>query len=218
MSYDEHDAAMDDMYERLSQELYPDHKDRAIEEFTAERLRSFYVKHPKVMVPAVLAWQEGKTLRKLEKHYAALIFFVTSIEVFLKATLLKPVVYGLVHNENLADILVELSLGQSGFDRYQGLLKDLFMSLAGIDIGTIQRKGAKVNLITECKRIQKARNDIIHKGDLCVASDAEQAQYICEAIYSEIVCTMLATLGLDVLSKGEIQPQVTKGESDTPRS
>jgi hypothetical protein len=85
-------------------------------------------------------------------------------------------------------------------------------------IGAVQRRDAKDNLITECKRIQKARNDIVHKGDLCVASDAEQAQYICKAVYSEIVCTMLATLGLDVLSKGKIQPQVTKGESDTPRS
>lgn len=207
MSYDEHDAAMDDMYGRLSEELYPEHKEQAIGEFTADRLRSFYVKHPTVMVPAVLAFHEGTTLRNLEKHSAALVFFVTSIEVFLKASLLKPVVYGLVHHEGLADILVELSLGQSGFDRYQGLLRDLFLSLADVDIKTIQRDGAQNNLITECKDLQKIRNDIIHKGARCEFADAEHAQIVCDEVYAKIVCVMLAALGLKVLPKGEIQPE-----------
>jgi hypothetical protein len=55
MSYDEQDAAMDEFYEQISRELYPDHKQQAIQEFTAERLRSFYVQSPNVMRPAVEA-------------------------------------------------------------------------------------------------------------------------------------------------------------------
>lgn len=89
MSYDESDAARDEFIEEIGRELYPDHKIQAIEEFTADRLRSFYVAHPDVMRPAVDSLQEGKALRALGKHSAALVFFVTAIELLLKATLLK---------------------------------------------------------------------------------------------------------------------------------
>lgn len=41
MSYDEHDAAMDEMYERISAELCPEHREQAVSEFTSDRLRSF---------------------------------------------------------------------------------------------------------------------------------------------------------------------------------
>ena len=99
MSCDEFDAARDEMYEQISHELYPDHKIQAISEFATSRLQSYYVKNPMVMQPAVDAVQEGTTLRTNGHHAAAVVFFVTAIELFLKATLLKPVVHGLVHND-----------------------------------------------------------------------------------------------------------------------
>jgi hypothetical protein len=43
MSYDERYAAMDEMYERIGEELYPEHRVQAIGEFTAERLSSYYL-------------------------------------------------------------------------------------------------------------------------------------------------------------------------------
>jgi len=51
MSYDEKDAALDEMYYRIGQELYADQQAQAIEEFTADRLRSFYLMNPEVMRP-----------------------------------------------------------------------------------------------------------------------------------------------------------------------
>lgn len=106
MSYDEFDAARDEMYDQIGRELYPDHKAQAIGEFTSERLRSFYVANPGVMQPAVDAIQEGKRLTQNGHHSAALVFFVSAIEILLKATLLKPVVHGLVHSEGLANAIV----------------------------------------------------------------------------------------------------------------
>ena len=44
MSYDEHDAAMDAFYDDIREQFYPE----AISEFTADRLKSFYVMHPNV--------------------------------------------------------------------------------------------------------------------------------------------------------------------------
>lgn len=204
--YDEHDAARDEMYDKLSEEFYPEHKIQAISEFTAERLRHYYVKHPKVMRPAVDALQEGKRLLESQHHAAALIFFVSTIEMLLKSTLLKPVVHGLVHIEELADVVVESTLGSPGFDRYSKLLQQLFIKLAEMDIKSIRRDGVKVNLLEECSSLQKIRNGIIHQGNLCSSEQADLGLKVAEAVFDEIVNKVLYKLGLTVIEKGEIQP------------
>lgn len=206
MSYDEHDAAADEFYDQISKELYPDHKEQAISEFTEERLRSFYVKSPFVMRPAVDSLQQGKRLLSLEQEAPALVFFVSAIELLLKSTLLKPVVYGLVHHEPLAEIIVRHTLGQSGFDRYEGLLSELFLGLAKMNIKDIKREGSEERLLDECKKLQKIRNDIIHRGEKCSKSDAELAMEVSVAVFELIVRPMLYSLGLTVIERGEIKP------------
>lgn len=206
MSTDEYDAALDEMYERIGEELYPEHKAQAIGEFTAERLRSFYLKNPEVMRPALLAFKEAKALHEANHHSAALVFFVTSIELFLKATLLKPVVYGLVHNDGLADVIVQYALGQSGFDRYKNLLARFFTDIAKIDLNEIRRDGASKALLDEALEIQQVRNKIIHQGAVCTESDSCLARDIALLVFGRIVVQMFHALGLDVLEKGLIKP------------
>jgi HEPN domain-containing protein len=205
MSYDPLDAMRDEMYEEISRELYPEHRAQAIGDFTAERLRSYYVANPQVMRPAVDAIQEGKRLAQSGHSAAAVVFFVTAVEILLKATLLKPVVYGLVHSEGLADIIVEQALGQPGFDRYSNLLAQLFSELAAMDIRAITRKDTKVKLLAECTALQKLRNEIIHQGATCEATRAEHARAVAVAVYELVVHPMLAILGLQVIERGEIQ-------------
>lgn len=205
MSYDEHDAQVDAFYEQLAHELYSAQQEQAIEEFTAERLRSFYVTHPAVMRPAVDALQEGKALLAGQRHSAALVFFVSAVELLLKATLLKPVVYGLIHHEALADVVVQHALGQTGFDRYEGLLADLFAQLASIDLKDVARDGAGTNLLSEAKKLQAMRNRIIHQGTRCSSSEAEEAHAVAVATYDLIVFPMLASIGLAVGDRGAIR-------------
>lgn len=206
MSYDEYDAAWDEMYDRIGQELYPEHRAQAIEEFTADRLRSFYLKNPEVMRPALTALKEAKALRESNHFSAALVFYVTSIELFLKATLLKPVVYGLIHNDALADVIVQYALGQSGFDRYKSLLAKLFADIAEIDLADIQREGAVKPLLDEALDIQKIRNKIIHQGAMCGEAETNLARDVATLVFGRIVVQMFDTLGLNVHEKGLIKP------------
>ena len=143
MSYNPEDAAMDEFYDQISKEIYPEHKEQAIEEFTKEKLKSYYLLNPGVMRPAVDAIQEGNWLLENKRFSPALVFYVTAIELLLKATLLRPVLYGLIHNESLAEIMVKHILGQTGFDRYENLLAQLFDSLANINIRQYQGKELK---------------------------------------------------------------------------
>jgi hypothetical protein len=185
MSYDEHDAAWDAFYEQISEELYPDHKTQAIQEFTGERLRSFYIRHPEVMRTAVFAYKEAKELHELGRPGPALY-------------------YGLVHNDQLAAIVVEHALGQSGFDRYKSLLSNLFSSLAGTDLAEVKRESATEKLLDEALSLQKHRNKVIHQGASCTPEDADRAKAITAAVYSRIVLPMLNALGLEVQDKGLI--------------
>ncbi|CAG9201458.1 conserved hypothetical protein [Burkholderia gladioli] len=207
MSYDDHDAAMDEMYERIGDELYSEHRVQAIGEFTAERLASFYLANPMVMRPAVDALQEAKLLKERGHHAAAVVFCATTIELLLKATLLQPIVYGLVHNAGLADIIVKHALGQTGFDRYRGLMSRLFQELANLDLAGVARDGVSVALIDESKHVQELRNDIIHKGRSCGATDAEEAIDVAVAVFDKMVVDVLWSIGLAVGEKGRIAPR-----------
>lgn len=209
MSYDEHDAAMDEFYEQISRELYPDHKQQAIEEFTAERLRSFYITHPSVMRPAVEAVQEAKALLAAERFSPALVFSASAFELLLKATLLRPVVYGLVHHDALAELLVQRVVGrQTDIGRYEGLLAKLFEELAGINLRAICREGVTTPLLKEAAELQGLRDRILHQGTHCSHEEAERAFHVALSIYEEIVVPMIGALRLRVGEKGVIAPAV----------
>lgn len=205
MTYDSDDAARDEMYEQMSRELYPDHKALAITEFTTSRLQSYYVANPRVMRPAVDAIQYGNKLRANCHDAAAVVFFVTAVELLLKATLLKPVVHGLVHSDGLAEVIVQQALGQPGFDRYVSLLKKMFVDLVSLDIAAVRRPLAPIPLLDECTQQQKRRNTIIHQGASATSEEAELAQLVAVAVYELIVQPMLGALGLWVVEHGEIQ-------------
>lgn len=205
MSYDPDDAARDEFYDSISKELYPDHKTQAISEFTTERLRSFYVSNPNVMIPAVEVIKQGKKLNEAGFPSAALIFFVTGIELLLKATVLKPVVHGLVHSAPLAEAVVEQALGQSGFDRYTKLLSRLYSEFSGLDINAIRRNNEKQNLLTECSALQALRNKIIHQGAICNVTEAANGLDVVTAVYEKIVFPVLAALKLTVDKEGTIE-------------
>ena len=204
MNYDEQDAAIDEFYDQISKELYPVHKEQAIEEFTQEKLKSYYLKNPAVMRPAVEAIQEGNWQLEQKRYSPALVFYVTAIELLLKATLLRPVLYGLIQNEGLAEIMIKHILGQTGVERYENLLAQLFDNLADIDVKQISREGIKTKLFVECRELQKVRNNIIHQGPSCTDKDAERGKLVSVAVFEEIVRPMLYSLGLTVIEKGRI--------------
>lgn len=204
MSIDPHEAAMEEAYDRLAEELYGEHKEQAIEEFTNERLRSYYADNPWVMRPAVEAIKEGKRLQGNGHHSAAFIFFVSAIEILLKATLLRPVLYGLIHNESIAEIFVQHTLSQSGFDRYEKLLAKLYQTLANNDLSEVVREGTKQSVLAECRELQTVRNGIVHRGETCSSEQAETSRMIAVAVFEEVVQPLLYAIGLDVIEKGQI--------------
>ncbi len=139
------------------------------------------------------------------KHYSAsLVFFMTCIELLLKATILKPIVSGLVHHEALAEIIVAHVLGQAGFDRYDKLLEIIISTFTDLELKNISRDDEPAKLFSECKALQKIRNKIIHSGEVCTKEDAEQARIVSVAVYELIVKPIIGALNLKVGEHGVI--------------
>jgi hypothetical protein len=201
MSDTEQDARLDEYLVQMSERFYPEHKEQAIEEFTIERLQSFYLKNPDILTPGIRMYIEARELQ--EKHPSASYVFATSaIELFLKSSLLKPVVYGLVHNESLAEIIVETALSSSGFKRYNKLLSGLFSELLGIDINKVKSFGSDKFLLKEVSDVQDKRNNIIHQGIIVDKDDAKFAIDVAYGVLHRIINPMLLGIGLWMNKKG----------------
>jgi len=198
MSITPNEAALEEFYDQISEELYPEHKDRAITEFTTDRLQSFYLENQKVMRPAVDAIQEGRKLQKGQHYSAALVFFVSAIEILLKTTLLKPVIYGLIHNEALAEIIVKSFLNQSGFKRYEKLMSKIFQELA---VTWYRSPG---ELVAFARLDQDKRNKIIHQGLKYGPAEAELSRLVAVAVFESIVKPVLLSMELTVEEHGKI--------------
>jgi len=203
MSYTEEDARWDEFWEQTSKELYPEHKEQAIEEFTTGRLQSFYLKNPDILAPGLRMYIEARELQ--ENHPSASYVFATSaIELFLKSSLLKPVVYGLVHNETLAEIIVETALGAPGFERYKKLLSGLFLELVKIDITKVKNIGSGEYLLQEASDVQAKRNKIIHQGIIVDNNDANFAIGVAYGVLHNVINPMLLGIGLWMDKKGTV--------------
>ena len=204
MSYSPEDAAWDEAYESLSRELYPEHKEQAIAEFTSDRLRSYYVAHPEVLVPAVRAFKEAKALHQNAHHSAALVFAASATELFLKSSLLRPVVYGLVHNESLAELVVAAAMSQTGFVRYEKLLAKLFWELTGVELTTLSRQPAAKPLLREAADIQELRNAVIHQGQAVTLEVAQHGIDVSAEVFNQVLAVVLNNLGLSLENGGRL--------------
>lgn len=198
MSYNEQDAAMDDFYDKISEELFPEHKEIAIEGFIKERMQSYYLKNPNIIYPAMECSNHGGMLMDVSDR-CALVMFTTAIELYLKSVLLKPVLFGMIHNESIAGLIVESSVGQAGFSRYNKLLGALCLHAANVDLSKIKGFQNKP-ILEEAGEVQTIRNKVVHQGYQATAVDMGKAKNIAYLMLTEVVEPVLNNLDLVIVS------------------
>jgi hypothetical protein len=141
-------------YEGYMSRLYEEHKQEAIEEFTGERLQSYFLDNKLLAKPALDALITARNLMNTNAT-AAFIFSTIAIEVGLKETLLKPIVFGLVHTESLASLIADLTISHAGMDRYRELLLRVLRDHGGVDLDNFRRTGSEKLIWTRKKRCQE---------------------------------------------------------------
>lgn len=193
------DFAREEAYTDLVDEI----SQQAIDEFTSARLRSYYLAHPNLAVGAVALYQEATKLVSVSPS-AALVLFVTSIEVGLKVALLKPVVYGLVHNESVADLVSNLAVKHNGLDRFTSLLARLLREYGQIDFEAFTIEGHSKTLWQEFTILQSARNSVLHRAVSVSPELAQLAQDVAVMILVNYLSAVLQGLGMELVKGGRI--------------
>ena len=123
--------------------------------------------------------------------------YTTAIELYLKSVLLKPVLYGMIHNENVAELIVRSSTGQSGFKRYQKLLASLCLNAAEINLSDLKGLDGKP-ILREAGEVQDIRNLVVHQGYQATAMEMEKARNVAVVILTKIIEPVLHKLGLTI--------------------
>lgn len=181
----------------LAKETYEDNYEQAIEEFTAERLQSFYLEHSEVAVPALNSLLYAQSLQPFFPK-AALVFAVSATEITLKDVLLTPIISGLVHQEELASFIADLTTNHSGMGRFHKLLTGILSRYGGFSLSTYKRAGSNQTLWEELTVVQKARNQVVHEGADPDDDTATLSISVADTLLHEVFPTVLKNLGLHI--------------------
>ncbi len=199
MSTDWYEAEQEEAYsammDSLAEELYPEHKEQAIDEFIDDRLKSYYLDNNEIAVNAVSFIKQAKESVSLDPT-ASLIYSSIATEVVLKSILLKPVVFGLVHTESLAELISSMLLKQNGVDRFKKLVFSILESHIEFADGieNYKRDGSNIGLWNERAEIQKTRNDVMHKAQRCSIEQAE-ASYSVAVVFFRLTELLINNIG-----------------------
>lgn len=200
MSYSEEDAAMDAFYDEIREQLYPE----IIDNFTMERLQSYFLLYPEAAKPAYLALEESLRLRDGGFHSAAFLYAVIATEVSVKTVLLKPIVHGLVHDLPTSSLIASLVVGRNGFDRLKGLLFKSLESIAGVDLNSLCRSDSNQKLWGEITGFQKKRDKLVHQAQMPSALDANMAISVAQTVLDEIFPKVISSINLHQHEHGRI--------------
>jgi hypothetical protein len=181
-------------YDQWLVELQSEHSNEAIKEFTVERLQSYYLKDPLLASASSHSLRESRAL--LPEHpSAALVFGTTAIEVGLKVVLLKPIVYGLVHDASTAGLITDLAVSH-GADKYRNLLFHILSEFGGVDLWKFSRTSSKKPLWEEIRMIQERRNAVLHRAETASNKEAEQSVAIAAVVLEDLFPAVVINLGL----------------------
>lgn len=184
-------------------EIYEEISTEAITEFTFERLRSYYLKNPHLAKNVYSIYGEALAVAE-SSPTAALVLFTTVIEVALKTTLLKPVIYGLVHNEAVADLISDLVVKNNGLDRFQKILALIMREYSDIDIETYSIDGHAKTIWEEITVVQKARNAVAHRAEAATPEMAQLAEDVASVVVIDFLKGVLVDFGLEFKEGGQI--------------
>ena len=156
----------------------------AIAEFQQERLSSYYTEHPEVAQPAIDRLKEAQALFDAGFVSASLVFAISAAEQMLMDTLLRPIIYGLVHNEFAAELVARVEVR---LDDLPKLLFPIIAKIAKVDLSTYRRHDQRSTLWAEFRRLQVIRNGVVHRAKNVEQEDASTALAVAGAMLTDVV-------------------------------
>lgn len=195
--------AMDAAYDDYMESLYREHRQMAIEEFTTERLQSYYIDNPGVAEPPQRMLSDARALLDVNAS-ASLVFSASASELGVKVLLVRPMVFGLVHAESSAGFVAELVITHTGMDRFRPLLFEIMSKHAAIDLANYRRVGSAATLWNEMCTLQARRNVILHRGEVADRAESERGIQVATTLLDELFPALVGKLGLHTHERGRV--------------
>jgi hypothetical protein len=177
-------------------------REEALLEFEVSRLQSYYRSHDDLLSPPRSSLERARKLLGIDET-ASFVFGVTTFEIIIRAVLLRPMLFGLVHESN-AEIISKLLLDQTGILRHRELLTDILLQHGDFDLATYKRHGSITPLLKEVKDLADRRNGVVHKGEHVGQNEATMAIAIGHDLLEHVVPIVLRAIGLKVRPDGRI--------------
>ena len=187
---------MDSLYEDFAKTALEDETiyNAVLENFTASRLKEFYLDNPGVARPAYNAFAEARGLVK--KHpRCAIILAVTAMEVCFRDAILTPILHGSFNSKASADIVVKVIVSSKNQKVTKALLQ-ILANHTGLDLGNYERFGADKPLGNEIREVQELRNVIVHQAKSAAVSEADRAVRVAECLIQDVFNRVVGQLGL----------------------
>jgi hypothetical protein len=188
---------MPELYEEFARDVLSGKDDlygEIINQFTSERLQSFYLTNPGVAERALSALEEARALKVLHPS-AALVFAAIAIEVGLKTTLLRPILHGMVSIDSAAALVAGLIPDQQN-DSFKKALFGILKEVGGVDLPAFKRPGSNKTLWEEIANIRSRRNEVMHAAGQVPVAEAEHAIEIASTVLEVLFPKVIAELGL----------------------
>ena len=172
---------------------------KIVEDFKTEVSLSFFEDNKNILEISYNAQDEAKKLIDISPS-GTILFTFTAIETAIKNIILQPIIYGMTHNKNVADLIVKKFLKQSNVDAYTNLAFDLLEQVIDLKLSDVKTSYGKL-ITSEIKTLAGKRNNIIHSGVLYNRSDAEHALNLLKDLHSNIIIVMLRHMGFTILDR-----------------
>lgn len=202
MSYDELQAQAEASWEAHLKSLIDEATSEALGEFETDRLQSYYSANQLIAQPALDRLREADQLCAPSPS-ASLVLATTAVEVGLKSAILRPLIYGLVHQDAVAEVIADLALAHSGWGRFRKPMFQVLKQTAKIDLATHHRTGSESTLWSEIEAIQDARNAVVHRASSASPAQADQARAVGKEVLFDIFPRVITELGFHL--HGDVQ-------------
>ena len=193
--FDEHHHEY--LQEQMYADLYDEFKEHAIEEFTIARLKSYYLKNRLLAKPAADFLAEARNLVTIDAT-AGFLFSAIAIEAGLKSTLLKPLVYGLVHASSIAELIANLTLSHTGMVRFRDLLFRILKEHGKVDLDDYKRPESNDIFWQEIRDVQNLRNKVMHRAEKVSRVQADLSVCVGSVILETIFPLVLKEMDLHI--------------------
>ena len=198
----EYESQMEAVYngvleEYFASESYAEDVNKAIEEFSTDRQKSFYIENPTLAEPAFALLKEAQELFDHSHYAAAQVLAGAAAEVTFGDALLKPMLYGCVHNDTLAPVVADIVENARQFYRFKALLVAIVSEFSGISL-TSPVQGSRRSLWDSVDNVRKQRNEVLHGDGLLKVTreDAEEALTLATTLIETVFPSVLTKIGL----------------------